>query len=213
MPNPQVTSLASIRSALQAAVKYEVLSAIDGLRASLVSPAILNADALGVYATACELGLQEEAQTASRATLGFDILAIQLDTPCLENLNAKDFLRLVRLHKSRADAAIASIECMSPIPHDCYRYAGHEENHEEETSHSRSIPADVRWWATWKEAAIPEIRVRPRTNLVFNPSFLLNHVKRASKYCPECGPSYMSSNAQNWLTALKERIDSLPDTV
>ncbi|KAG8832017.1 hypothetical protein FRC17_002203, partial [Serendipita sp. 399] len=100
MPNPHVTNLVTLRLALMAAQRYEVTSAIEGLRSWLVTSTFLETDPLGVYAIACELGLTEEAKAASRATLAFDILAISLDTPCLENLTAKDFLRLIRLHQT-----------------------------------------------------------------------------------------------------------------
>ncbi|KAG8827899.1 hypothetical protein FRC19_011047 [Serendipita sp. 401] len=230
MPNPHVTSLATLRLALSAAQRYEITSAIDGLRSSLVTSTFLESDPLGVYAIACELGLTEEAKIASRATLAFDILATSLDTPCLENLTAKDFLRLVRLHQTRSEGAIAAIDCMAPMPHDCCGYTSaspmpeefSESSHSGSSSHSRSRGHQhhgsgsspyVRWFATWKAAAIPELKARPRSNVIFDPSFLLSHVKRASRHCAECPPTFMASATQAWLTVLKERVDSLPDTI
>ncbi|PVF96094.1 hypothetical protein CPB86DRAFT_709888 [Serendipita vermifera] len=218
MSNPQVTSLQILRPALVAAQKYEIHSAIDGLRTTLVTPNILETDPLGVYAIACELGLKEEAKIASRATLAFDILAVSLETPCLENLSAKDYLRLVRLHQSRAEAAIAAIDCMAPMPHDCCGYSNMQEDPSEDSSPSQSrdklgpLPY-VRWFITWKAAAVPELKARPRSNVIFDPAFLLSHVKRATRHCTECGPTYMASATQAWLRVLKERVNSLPDTI
>lgn len=158
---------------------------------------------------------------ASRATLAFDILAIPLDTPCLENLIAKDFLRLVRLHQARSEAAIAAIDCMAPMPHDCYGYTcAQDVSSDSSNSSLRSSAAGngtglpyVRWFVTWKAMAIPELKARPRTNVIFDPAYLLSHVKRATRHCHECGPTFMASSTQAWLAVLKERVDSLPDTI
>lgn len=62
MSNPQIASLQVLRPALIAAQKYEITSAINGLREILVSDKFLSVDPLGVYAIACELGLKEEAK-------------------------------------------------------------------------------------------------------------------------------------------------------
>jgi len=220
MPNPEILSLAALRPSLTAAQKYEITSAISGLRAALASPLFLDSDPLGVYAIACELGLKDEAQAASRATLAFDILATPLDTPCLENLTAKDFLRLVRLHQARAEAAIGAIDCMAPMPHDCCGIMGPQDVPSDSSSSSQSRTSGngtgspyVRWFATWKAAAIPELKARPRSNVIFDPAYLLSHVKRATRHCHECGPTFMASATQAWLTVLKERVDALPDTI
>jgi hypothetical protein len=69
MSNPQVTSLQTLRPALVAAQKYEILSAIDGLRAALVTQTFLKTDPLGVYAIACELGLKEEAKIGMKINI------------------------------------------------------------------------------------------------------------------------------------------------
>jgi hypothetical protein len=159
--------------------------------------------------------------SASRATLAFDILAIPLDTPCLENLTAKDFLRLVRLHQARAEAAIAAIDCMAPMPHDCCGYTCSQDVPSDSSNSSLQSSAAgngtglpyVRWFVTWKAAAIPELKARPRTNVIFDPAYLLSHVKRATRHCHECGPTFMASSTQAWLAVLKERVDSLPDTI
>lgn len=235
MSNPEVKTLPVLRPALIAAQKYEIASAIDGLRNALVSEKFLNTDPLGVYAIACELGLKEEARTgttnspwliskahilsrtASRATLAHDILAVSLETPCLEILTAKDFLRLVRLHQTRAEAAIAALDCMAPMPHDCCGLSSSQDDPSDSSNSSQSRVASglpyVRWFVTWKAAAIPELKARPRTNAIFDPAFLLSHVKRATRHCHDCGPTYMASATQGWLSVLKERIDSLPDTI
>ena len=65
MANPEVKTLPMLRPALIAAQKYEITSAVDGLRNALVSEKFLNTDPLGVYAIACELGLKEEARTGT----------------------------------------------------------------------------------------------------------------------------------------------------
>lgn len=212
MSNPSVTTLSALRPALQAAHKYEIPSAIEGLRAALVSPSLLKTDPLGVYALACEFQLTEETKAASRGTLAFDILAVPLDTPLLEHITAKDYLRLVRLHQSRAEAAIAAINCMSPMPHNCCGYVSPTEENSDSSSRSNG-GAYVRWWATWKDAAIPELKARPRTDVVFDSGFLLSHVKRASRHCHDCGTSFMASATQAWLAVMKERIDALPSTI
>lgn len=217
MSNPEVKTLQELRPALMAAQKYEISSATDGLRQALVSEKFLISDPLGVYAIACELGLKEEARTASRATLAFDILSISLDTPWLESLTAKDFLRLVRLHQTRAEAAVAALDCMAPMPHDCCGYSGSQDVASDSSNSSQSRIVNglpyVRWFVTWKAAAIPELKARPRTNVIFDPAFLLTHVKRATRHCNDCGPTYMSSSTQAWLSVLKERIDALPNTI
>jgi len=69
MSNPEVKALPVLRPALIAAQKYEITSAIDGLRNTLVSEKFLNSDPLGVYAIACELGLKEEARTGTITVL------------------------------------------------------------------------------------------------------------------------------------------------
>jgi hypothetical protein len=65
MSNPEVKTLPMLRPALIAAQKYEIASAIDGLRNALISERFLHTDSLGVYAIACELGLKEEARTGT----------------------------------------------------------------------------------------------------------------------------------------------------
>ena len=69
LPNPQVSSLASLRLALIAAQRYEITSATGGLRTELVSSKLLEADPLGVYGIACELGLQEDAKIGASTKL------------------------------------------------------------------------------------------------------------------------------------------------
>jgi hypothetical protein len=69
MSNPQVTTLDALRPALVAAQKYEIISAIGGLRTTLVSPLFLESDPLGVYAIACELGLKDEARAGTYLVL------------------------------------------------------------------------------------------------------------------------------------------------
>jgi hypothetical protein len=153
--------------------------------------------------------------------LAFDILAVSLDTPCLENLSAKDYLRLVRLHQSRAEAAIAAIDCMAPMPHDCCGFSSTPDDASDPSDSSNSSQAQdkmgplpyVRWFVTWKAAAVPELKARPRSNVIFDPAFLLSHVKRATRHCRDCGPTYMASATQTWLRVLKERVDALPDTI
>lgn len=224
IPNPQVSSLTSLRLALIAAQRYEITSAIEGLRAGLVSPKFLETDPLGVYAIACELGLQEDAKIASRATLAFDILSTPLETPCLENLSAKDFLKLVRLHQSRAEAAISVLESMAPMPHDCCGNICPSSHADERSDNSSSSSTRnhnssndglpyVRWFVTWKAAAVRELKARPRSDIIFDHAYLLAHVKRATRHCHECAPTFMANATQDWLKLLKNRIDALPDVI
>lgn len=76
MSNPHVTTLLSLRPALIAAQKYEITSAIGGLRATLVSQVFLESDPLGVYAIACELGLKDEARAGK--PLAFQVVFLYL---------------------------------------------------------------------------------------------------------------------------------------
>ncbi|CAG7853833.1 SubName: Full=Uncharacterized protein {ECO:0000313/EMBL:CCA67737.1} [Serendipita indica DSM 11827] len=190
IPNPQVSSLTSLRLALIAAQRYEITSAIE----------------------------------ASRATLAFDILSTPLETPCLENLSAKDFLKLVRLHQSRAEAAISVLESMAPMPHDCCGNICPSSHADERSDNSSSSSTRnhnssndglpyVRWFVTWKAAAVRELKARPRSDIIFDHAYLLAHVKRATRHCHECAPTFMANATQDWLKLLKNRIDALPDVI
>ena len=233
MANPSISSLAILRPTLQAAQKYEISSAIEGLKLNLVSQELLEGDPLGVYSIACELGLLDEARVASRATLALSILDVPLETPSLQRITGYDFLRLVRLHKNRAASAVAILHSMSPMPHGCWSPLANQADYlpgdlelesqvpimsKRGRGHRHGQIDDgqgtyVRWWATWKEAAIKELEARPTTAVIFEASYIMAHVKRASRHCVDCPPTFMSSATQGWIKMLKERIDALPDTI
>ena len=233
MANPSITSLAILRPTLQAAQKYEISSAIEGLKSVLVSQELRDGEPLGVYSIACELGLLDEARVASRATLALSILDVPLETPSLQRISGYDFLRLVRLHKNRAASAVAILHSMSPMPHSCCSPLSNQADYlQGDLELESQVPmmskrgrghrhgqiddaqgAYVRWWATWKEAAIKELEARPTTAVIFESSYILAHVKRASRHCADCPPTFMSSATQGWIKMLKERIDALPDTI
>ena len=228
-----ITSLVTLRPTLQAAQKYEISSAVEGLKLSLISQEILEGDPLGVYSIACELGFFEEARVASRATLAISILDVPLETLSLQHITGYDFLRLVRLHKNRAVSAVATLHSMSPMPHGCCSpLSNRAEYPQEDLELESQAPiltkrgrihrfgqidetqgTYVRWWATWKEAAIKELESRPTTAIIFESSYLMAHVKRASRHCVDCPATFMSSSTQGWIRMLKERIDALPDTI
>jgi hypothetical protein len=233
MANPSISSLAILRLTVQAAQKYEISSAIEGLKSNLVSQELLEGEPLGVYSIACELGLLDEARIASRATLALSILDVSLETPSLQRITGYDFLRLVRLHKNRAASAVAILHSMSPMPHGCWSPLANQADYlpgdlelesqvpimsKRARSHRHGQIDDaqgayVRWWATWKEAAIKELESRPTTAVIFESSYIMAHVKRASRHCVDCPPTFMSSATQGWIKMLKERIDALPDTI
>ena len=111
------------------------------------------------------------------------------------------------------------------MPHDCCGSVCSSNHADERSDNSASSSSTrnngssndglpyVRWFVTWKAAAVRELKARPRSNAIFDHAYLLGHVKRATRHCHECAPTFMATSTQNWLKVIKERIDALPNSI
>ena len=82
VPEPQITTLASLSLILKAAEKYAMDGTLHSLRRILISPqsGFLDNSPLHVYALAMMYGFKEESQMASnRAIMNVDFLQLELD--------------------------------------------------------------------------------------------------------------------------------------
>jgi hypothetical protein len=120
---PQFATVDALVPVLAAAVKYEVSSAIEDLRARLVSSALLTpVSALAIFAIADRFHFEPELQVASRLTLHARMLDNALpDT--LRHISAHSFFRLLVLHRTRGAALLKALDetalpkCMSGVAH------------------------------------------------------------------------------------------------
>ena len=104
--SPSFTSLDDLKDVLEAAYKYDMLSSLSSLRQALLSPSFLEEHPVRVYAVAVHYRLHNEAKIASRHTLKVNIAEVE-DCEELDRITASDFLRLLRLHRQRAEQMVA----------------------------------------------------------------------------------------------------------
>ena len=200
IPRPITVSLDELVDALEAARKYDLPAATEGLRKHLLNPEHLRAHPLRVYAIASRYELEEEARAASAATLAVGLRA-QAPHEDLKAMSAHAYHRLFLLHARRADAAVALLQlpcevrcrrCSAPAP----GYDGGE------------LPVP-KWWAPFRERAREELQARPTSAVVLSMGFLQAAAKEAG--CEQCGTCILASFW--WFEQLRQRIDALPATV
>jgi len=189
-PDPQVYSLDFLANLIAAAEKYSMSGAISSLRAILLT--FIPQSPIRVYAISCVHHYDEEAKAASRGTLGVDIVNTKLFDE-LEHISAREFVRLLQLHQTRAANAMDILNLVSCSCNGC------------------GTPAI--WFTEWRGRAQEEIRSRPTSEISFGLSFFARGVAEAAKQCGSCPLSYVSSASQARLHSIKERIDELPDTI
>ncbi|KAF9780009.1 hypothetical protein BJ322DRAFT_304149 [Thelephora terrestris] len=196
-PDPTIDNdLDALILVLHAAIKYDVLPAIESLRKQLVSESYLQQSPTRIYAIASRYELEEEAKLASRHTLGVNIL----DAPLSEELryiSAYSYHRLLALHHSRAQAAKGllrlrgDVKCM-----ECNGTYG-------------AFSEGPKWWLDFQGRAAEELSARPTTQVIFTMEFLSKSFQRVE--CRKCPLSLLES--WSFLEDLRRQIDELPFTV
>lgn len=197
IPDPTIDDdIDTLILVLHAAIKYDVLPAIESLRRQLVSENYLQQSPTRIYAIASRYELEEEAKLASKYTLGINIL----DAPLSEELryiSAYSYHRLLALHHSRAKAAIAllrlrdDVKCM-----ECNGTYG-------------AFSEGPKWWLDFRRRAAEELAVRPTTGVIFTMEFLSKSFQYVE--CRKCPLSLLES--WSFLEDLKRQIDESPATV
>lgn len=193
--DPPVSTFDVLKALLKAADKYFLEGMIHTLRHILVSPTFVEREPLRVYAVACMYNYEAEAKIASRHCLKVDIIHEAELYEELAMISARDLLRLIKLHQTRATAILSILAGSGPSP------CGGE-----------PTTAGPLWWIEFKSRAKEEIRTRPLTDVIFSPAFLAGCVN-VGGVCWQCAVNYVSSATQARLMHLKERIDALLDTV
>jgi len=199
VPDPTIDNdLDTLILVLHAAIKYEVLSAIQSLRTQLVSEQYLKQSPTRIYAVAIRYDFEREAELASKHTLGISILDV--DGPLPEELrfiSAESFYRLLVLRHTRAKAAKEllrlrdDVKCM-----ECNGLYG-------------AFSAGPKWWLDFQARAREELSVRPTTDVIFTLEFLSKSFQDVK--CPKCPLSLLQS--WSFLEEMKRKIDELPATV
>lgn len=181
---------------LHAAIKYDVLPAIESLRRQLVSESYLQQSPTRIYAIASRYELQEEAKLASKYTLGINIL----DAPLSEELryiSAYSYHRLLALHHSRAKAAKALLQLRDDVKcMECNGTYG-------------AFSEGPKWWLDFQRRAAEELSARPTTDVIFTMEFLSKSFQHVE--CRKCPLSLLES--WSFLEGLKRQIDELHATV
>ena len=196
-PDPTISSFEELALVLEAAIKYDFVTAITFLRRHLISsPHFLQTSPIRVYALASRYGLDEEMRIASRYTLSIDML----DSPPLEDLNyitGYSYHRLLNFHRQRSKAAQNLIQIPSTIK--CMQCNGSV----------YTLDGSPKWWFEFEKAAKAELAKRPTTDVIFEMEFLHNVVKEAD--CSRCPESVLDS--WKFLRDLRGSIDALPATL
>jgi len=197
VPDPIIDdNLDTLILVLHAAVKYEVLPAIESLRRQLVAERYLQQSPTRIYAVASRYELEGEAKLASKHTLAINIL----DGPLPEELryiSAHSYHRLLALHHTRANAAKTllrlrdDVKCM-----ECNGTYG-------------AFSEGPKWWLDFQRRAADELSARPTTDVIFTMEFLSKSFQRVG--CHKCPLSLLGS--WSFLEDLKRQIDELPATV
>ena len=197
MPNPIIDDdLDTLILVLHAAIKYEILPAIDDLRKQLVSERYLKQSPTRIYAIASRYELEEEAKLASKYTLGINIL----DAPLSEELryiSAFSYHQLLALHHTRAKAALALLRLRDDVK--CLECNGTY----------GAFSEGPKWWLDFQKRAAEELGARPTTEVIFTMEFLSRSFRQVG--CGKCPLSILES--WSFLEELKRKIDELPTTI
>ena len=196
-PDPTISSFDELALVLEAAIKYDFITAVTFLRRHLISsPHFLQTSPIRVYAIASRYGLEEEMRIASRYTLSINML----DAPPLEDLKhitGYSYHRLLNFHRQRSKSAQNLIKVPSTIK--CMQCNGSV----------YTLNGSPKWWFEFEKAAKAELAMRPTTEVIFEMDFLSNVVKEAD--CSRCPESVLDS--WRFLRDLKGKIDALPATL
>lgn len=195
--DPPFEFLDDLTPVLAAALKYDLLRAIETLRNLLVSHRFVRAEPLRVYAIATRFDLEEEARIASQYTLTINIIDAPLSDD-LKFITAHSYHRLLELHRRRVRECVEMVR-IPPGDIKCMQCNG--------TAFSaHAIP---RWWPQFEKRAREELSVRPTTEVIFGMEFLAQAAMAAE--CPRCASSIL--DAWKSLEELKRRMDELPATI
>ena len=113
-PEPEIDTLDELSALLVAAMKYQLIRAVDALRRLLITPEFVEKHPTRVYAIACRHDLDEEARVASKYTLNINVLDCPL-TDDLKYISAFAYHRLLDLHRKRGQAAQALLVCEDDV--------------------------------------------------------------------------------------------------
>jgi len=207
IPDPPVVSLHDLDELLGAAIKYEFEAVVASLRAFLISPQLLHTSPVKVYAIACQYELEDEAKVASRYTLGRDLLTLEGDElQELKKISAFDYYRLLKLHKERAEVAVALIKRADAA---CGEGVGGVVMCMQCNGPVFLSAGPPKWWIAWEEMAREELSLRPTTDVVFTLEFLYGAARKSG--CPRC----VGSIVESWklLKQLRNAIDTVPSTI
>ncbi|TBU21368.1 hypothetical protein BD311DRAFT_244051 [Dichomitus squalens] len=123
VPNPDIGSLSDLSKVLAAGLKYEAPAVIHAARNILIQPRFIDTDPLQVFATACKLGLEKEAQVAAGAAVIKKLVRSMSDSSVvLDCVSAGQYLRLLRLDSTsevKSDGThVVHVEKVAPFCRD-----------------------------------------------------------------------------------------------
>lgn len=197
VPDPVIDDdLDTLILVLHAAIKYDVLPAIETLRKQLISERYLQQSPTRIYAVASRYDLEEVAKLASQHTLGISILGEPLSEE-LKYISAYSYHRLLALHHTRAKAAKSLLQLRGDVRcMECNGTYG-------------AFSEGPKWWLDFQARAMEELSARPTTDVIFTMEFLSKSFQQVG--CRKCPLSLLES--WSFLKDLKRQIDELPATV
>lgn len=200
---PEITDLSTLICVLESAVKYDAESVIIRLREFLISPKILVAEPMRVYAISCRFEFKEEVKNASKSTLRAAIADFPLSDH-FKHMDGYDYHRLMCFHTKCRESAIEIID-KEPMP---------------SSPHCENPTAP--FYEGYKKRAKEELAKSPLSDVISTIEFvipvMLSNNGSSNKFgnsCGNCGTACNRSQQsyRSFITSICTQIDGLSLTV
>lgn len=198
---PALDAIDYVDDLLRAAEKYDMPSVISIVRLAVISPPLLDAHPIRVYAIATRWGWTAEAKLASTKTLTSDLLSPEAITD-LRTVESSHLVSLMLLHRRRRDMLRAGLD--DPAEFTANIYPEKCVHCQEDMTHHA--------WAHLKYAWIHAAEASP-ASIAFTAGLLEDvHLKEVlAAKCPHCEGQLYAVEAT--LASLSAVFDNLPTVV
>ena len=204
MPQPEITSIHALASALHAVEKYDMSGIISTLRLHLRDERFISNDPVHVYALACRFSFPYEAKLASRATLMHNIYDPKYKELFLETgIKNTDLFALMSLRHMRVEGMQEFL--------DGERFEG---NASDFTCVNCDKKLNDITWPLLKGSILKELYKRPLGDTIFAPDFLKSSAIQSfiNSKCEDCQERLIYEKGKT-LAMVSEYLKSLPDSV
>ena len=187
---PELNSLEDALAVLQPSVKYMMEGVEKKIRAALVSPHIVDANPVRVFASACQHRLYAEARIAAKKTLRLPLLGRPYINE-FENITAGTLHRLQEYHQECGQAAskiasdLAWLERDSFVWFECAECKGQRNGAWVTLSGNRRIWTVSKWWLEYLVSAGKTLTDKPAGTTVVDPKLVDEAFGKASR-CTTC---------------------------